>query len=253
MLTIDKFRGSLSRCLLLTYFLPRIKTAKLLTDIAKPSGTVVSPETDVWIPGSITDWKQATLIEEDEFLDSERRKVLTDWWLSFPRGANPPNWDIASTCTINGKKGLLLIETKAHIKELTDAEAGKSPPDTLNSHKNHEHIGNAIAQANNGLESAIGKWALSRDSHYQLSSRFAWSWKLANLGVPVVLIYLGFLNADEMVDQGQLFDNAKTWDTAIRSHAKDRVPDKAWNKKLDINGTPFWALIRSMELTFNIY
>ena len=85
MLTIDKFRGSLPRCLLLTYFLPRIKTAKLLTDLAKPSGAVVSPETDIWLPRSLVDWKEATLIDEDNFLDTEKRRVLKDWWLSVPR------------------------------------------------------------------------------------------------------------------------------------------------------------------------
>jgi hypothetical protein len=250
MLTIDKFRGSLPRCLLLTYLLPRIKTAKLLTDLAKPSGAVVLPENDTWLPRSLVDWKEATLIEEYDFLDTERCRVLKDWWLSAPRGANPPNWDIASTCSINRKKGLLLVEAKAHEKELS--EAGKSEPDTLNSNKNHQQIGNAIEQANNGLNSAIKGWALSRDSHYQLSNRFAWSWKLASLGIPVVLIYLGFLNAVEMIDQGQPFDNAKTWEKGIRSHAKDRVPDNAWNKRLDVGGTPLWCLIKSMEVTFNI-
>ena len=151
MLTIDKFRGSLPRCLLLTYFLPRIKTAKLLTDLAKPSGAVVLPENDIWLPRSLVDWKEATLIDEYDFLDSERCRALKDWWLSVPRGANPPNWDIASTCTIGRKRGLLLIEAKAHETELS--EAGKAEPDTLNSNKNHQHIGNAIEQANAGLNS----------------------------------------------------------------------------------------------------
>lgn len=250
MITPDKLRGSLLRCSLMTYFLPHIKTAKLLTDLAKPSGAVVSPETDIWLPRSLVDWKEATLIDEDDFLDTERRRELKDWWLSVPRGANPPNWDIASTCTINGKKGLVLVKAKAHEKELS--EAGKSEPDTLNSNKNHQHIGNAIDQANAGLNSAVKGWGLSRDSHYQLSNRFAWSWKLASLRVPVVLIYLGFLNATEMIDQGQPFDNVKAWEKAIRSHAKGRVPDNAWNKRLDIGSTPLWFLIRSIELTLNL-
>ena len=28
-----------------------------------------------------------------------------------------------------------------------------------------------------------------------MSNRFAWAWKLADLGVPVVLVYLGFFRA----------------------------------------------------------
>ena len=63
---------------------------------------------------------------------------------------------------------------------------------------NHNQIGDAIQQANHGLEPLLPGWDLSRDSHYQLSNRFAWSWKIASMGVPVVLVYLGFLNADEM-------------------------------------------------------
>ena len=40
-------------------------------------------------------------------------------------------------------------------------------------------------------------------NHYSLCNRVAWAWKLAQLGVPVVWVYLGFLNATEMLDQGQ--------------------------------------------------
>jgi len=42
------------------------------------------------------------------------------------------------------------------------------------------------------------KWQLSRDSLYQLANRFAWAWKIASLGVPVALVYLGFIAADQM-------------------------------------------------------
>lgn len=44
-------------------------------------------------------------------------------------------------------------------------------------------------------------WAISRDSRYQKSNRFAWACKLAGLGLPVVLMYLGFVRADEMRDR----------------------------------------------------
>jgi hypothetical protein len=171
---------------------------------------------------------------------------LTNWWLKKPRGARVPNWDIASTCTIEGVKGLLLAEAKAHNKELS--EAGKSQPTTANSQLNHEQIRRAIAQANLGLNEINRGWALSRDSHYQLSNRFAWSWKLAALGVPVILVYLGFLNARDMLDQGQPFDSDEAWQTCMRNHAEDIVPEDAWEKRLEIDRTPVWFLIRSMQL-----
>lgn len=249
MLMVDRLRGSLLRCLLLTG-LQRIKASELLTGLAKPSGAVISSDTDTWMPHSLMNPKEATLVGEDYFLDSDKRKAMTKWWLAAPRYANKPNWDIASTCTIAGRKGLLLVEAKAHDKELS--EAGKSEPSSANSRKNHDHIGKAIEEANTGLNSIFDGWALSRDSHYQLSNRFAWSWKLASLGVPVVLIYLGFVNATEMIDQGQPFDSARTWERCILNHAKGKVPENAWNKRLGVAGTPIWFLIRTIELKFNL-
>ncbi len=66
------------------------------------------------------------------------------------------------------------------------------------SKRNHAQIGRAISEASLGLKDTMDGWNLSRDSHYQLANRFAWAWKLASMGVPVVLVYLGFLGAAEM-------------------------------------------------------
>jgi hypothetical protein len=96
------------------------------------------------------------------------------------------------------------------------------------------------------LSSRCVGWALSRDSHYQLSNRFAWTWRLATLGVPTILVYLGFLNAAEMLDQGQPFDNPAAWQTCIRNHAENIVPQDAWEKRLEIRGTSVRFLIRSV-------
>lgn len=247
-LTLDRLRGSLLRCLLMTNF-PRHHTAELLTSLMQLPNAVISSDSDFWMPRGLRDYRETTLVDSSDFLTPDRCKALTDWWLEKLRGANLPNWDIASTCTIEGIKGLLLVEAKAHDKELS--EAGKSQPTTSNSQMNHKHIGIAIEQANAGLNGVMKGWALSRDSHYQLSNRFAWAWKLTTLGVPVVLVYLGFLNAIEMCDQGQPFDDNRAWDSCIRNHAKNIVPDDAWGERLEINGTPVWFLIRSVQLELN--
>jgi len=247
-LTLDRLRGSLLRCLLMMNF-PRHHTAELLTSLMQLPNAVISSDSDLWMPRGLRDHRETTLVDSSDFLTPDRCKALTDWWLEKLRGANLPNWDIASTCTIEGIKGLLLVEAKAHDKELS--EAGKSQPTTSNSQMNHKHIGIAIEQANAGLNGVMKGWVLSRDSHYQLSNRFAWAWKLTTLGVPVVLVYLGFLNAIEMCDQGQPFDNNRTWDSCIRNHAKNIVHDDAWGKRLEINGTPVWFLIRSVQLELN--
>lgn len=247
-LTIDKLRGSLLRCLLLTGQPPH-DAAELLTNLVRlPNVAILSD--DHWMPRGLRDYEESTLVDSTCFLTPDKSKALTEWWLQKPRGARLPNWDIASTCTIEGVKGLLLVEAKAHDKELS--EAGKSQPTTSNGRLNHKRIGLAIDEANLGLNGVLRGWALSRDSHYQLCNRFAWAWKLATLGVPVILVYLGFLNAVEMLDQGQPFDSHKAWQACIRNHAKNIVPEEAWENRLEITGTPAWFLIRSLQLKLDI-
>ncbi len=244
MLTKDRLRGSLLRCLKLTG-LTRPQAADQLTALAGPSGEVISPDTDFWMPLGLADYKETTLVDCARFLSLENRNALIDWWLIKVRGARLPNWDIASTCTIGSRKALLLVEAKAHDKEL--AEAGKSAPTSPNGKLNHEQIKKAIAEANAGLNGILKGWKLTRDSHYQLCNRFAWAWKIADLGVPVVLVYLGFLKATEMIDQGQPFDSASAWENCLRAHAGGIVPDEAWGNKFNVNGTPAWFLIKSLD------
>ncbi len=48
--------------------------------------------------------------------------------------------------------------------------------------ENRRQIELALAEAEQGLNSAIPGLALAADSKYQLSNRFAWAWKVASLG-----------------------------------------------------------------------
>jgi len=154
-----------------------------------------------------------------------------------------PNWDIASTCTIDGKRGLLLVEAKAHHKELKEADYCGSK-----NKMNFERIGEAIHAANDGLNKVQDGWNLSHESHYQLCNRFAWSWKLATLGIPVILVYLGFIDTDEMRDP---FPDVKSWDNAVSNYARDFVPESVWGSKLIFNDAPIYPLIRSMKIRLN--
>ena len=145
---------------------------------------------------------------------------------------------------------MLLLQTKAHAKELTDR--GKPTPSTENGLKNHEWTGVAIEQARMNLETVTGEtWGLSRDSHYQLSNRFAWSWKLVRLGVPVVLVYLGFLNAEDMASPRFLFRSDNDWVRRLQDHSRGVVDITCWGRRLELNGTPFIPLIRTMEVQFS--
>ena len=154
--------------------------------------------------------------------------------------------------SVDGKRGLLLVEAKAHANELSIA--GKSLPSTDNGWKNHERIALAITEANAGLESVTkASWSLSRDHHYQLSNRFAWAWKLVSLGVPVILVYLGFLDAQEMVDVGTPFRTSDDWTIALKGHAAGIVDNTCWEQNLDFNGVELRALIRTWKQPFPPY
>ena len=181
------------------------------TDHWRPAGKPIRIK-DEW---DVKPSAEARIDRDDGFVAVTVRQELVEWWLEIAGPTSwTPQWDFASTCNIEGRKGLILVEAKAHLNELSTD--GKRKPRSVNGWKNHERIGSAIAQANVGLQLAAGgSWALSRDKCYQLSNRFGWSWKLASLGVPVVLIYLGFLRAEEMApysapfpDKGRLGNDA---------------------------------------------
>ena len=69
----------------------------------------------------ITPADEPRLDRDCGFLAPGDQAQLRDWWLAVKGGANTPNWDLASTCRVEGKRGLLLVEAKAHTRELSDA------------------------------------------------------------------------------------------------------------------------------------
>ena len=233
-------RGSKVRCHLLTHGDDAAVAARL-TRLVEPWGRVLSDH--VWLPRGFEDTKEARLGETPGLLSPELKEKVSEWWLAVRAHANTPNWDIASACEIEGRSGLLLVEAKAHWNELSSK--GKPEPGTPYGLQNHKRIRTTIREANTALNRLLTGWALSRDTHYQLSNRFAWAWKLASLGVPVALIYLGFLSADEMADGGPPFSTAEDWEIAMKAHASPVVPDKAWGRVLTVDGTPLRAVIRA--------
>ena len=89
---------------------------------------------------------------------------------------------------------------------------------------------------------------MSRDDCYQMANRFAWSWKLVSLGVPVVLVYLGFLDATEMSDLGDPFRERADWVSYVRDHSKGKVPEDAWDRDWTMaNGASFTPRIISVN------
>ncbi|MXW49275.1 MAG: hypothetical protein F4X81_12240 [Gammaproteobacteria bacterium] len=239
-------RGSRPRCVLLTEGDPATVSVRLTDLIGRPD-VVISPD-DVWQPNGKASVREAQLDKALEggrtLLDERTRQELRDWWLATNTSrARTPNWDIASTCTISGKRGMLLVEAKAHEGELSsDDRCGATGA-------NRVRIERALAEATTDLRRATGEtWQLSPNHHYQLSNRFAWSWKLASLGVPVVLLYLGFLNAREMPEP-RLYSEPG-WRTVLADHCRGVVDETCWESTLDVHGVQLLPMARVFEQPF---
>ena len=69
-----------------------------------------------------------------------------------------------------------------------------------------------------------------------------------------MLVYLGFLNAKEMVSEEEMVSKKDTyfidedhWKRILKNYAKDVVDNSCWEQRIDVGGTPFLPLIRSCE------
>ena len=243
-------RGSKPRCHLLTHGTADEVSARLMA-LAAPFATVSA--SDAWMPVGFAQVQEAELNKAPRLLNADLRAKLGAWWLPAERPtARTPNFDIASTCMVGGVPGLLLVEAKAHAQELRKEESGRVlDADASEDRKaSHGTIGKAIAEAAAGLALATGAHChLSRDTHYQMANRFAWAWKLTELGVPVVLVYLGFLNADEMRDKSAPFSSHADWQQQVKAHSAPLFGVDPWEAAWACNGQSLVPLIRSKELS----
>ena len=207
------------------------------------------------MPEGFCDIKEVQLHTATGLLPQKVRDKLDDWWLVVKSGQRP-QWDIASTCNIHGTKGLLLVEAKAHTKELDDELKGKDLQGnaSANSRRNHKRIGAAIQEANVSLKDQTQPvWSLQRDRCYQMSNRFAWSWKLTELCYSVILVYLGFVNAEEMrTGRNHVpFADHSHWKSCVESHSRPLFPTEVWNKKWPVHDRLFVPRICSYEIPYD--
>jgi hypothetical protein len=254
-------RGSRLRCILFTDGEASRVAARFahITSLprAAPLATV-DPARHTWLPrgfdlpaelelGKATGFtSEAHARATAEFISDDQAREIRDWWLVHSGDARLPSWDIAAQATIEGREGLILIEAKAHDNELSPG--GKRP----SGFANHERIGQAVSEANEALNLLCPGWDLKLHSRYQLVNRFAWAWKLASMGVPVVLIYLGFVQAIEMSDLGTPIRDRRDWERLMFAHSRGVVPPGAWEQRFVVEGTPFRALIRSTSVTIPV-
>lgn len=202
---------------------------------------------DNWMPKSLHLDKEAQLKDFLKYNFSEQlSNDIVKWWLH--KNTTTPNWDLVSTCTIKGKRGLVLVEAKAHYDELK-GDKGKSLDSeaTSDSKKNHDKIGEAISEANTYIKRTHPQINISRDNCYQLSNRVAHSYWLANQGIPVVLLYLGFLNCDDInYNNRKLFKKDEDWQSCFKEHSQKVGVDTITNKWVDCGDSKFTTICKSI-------
>lgn len=74
-----------------------------------------------WMPRGHNDLEEARLetFGPKALPDAGVWAALRTWWLAHEEGANTPNWDIALSCEIEDRPGLVLVEAKANAPELS--------------------------------------------------------------------------------------------------------------------------------------
>ncbi len=157
---------------------------------------------------------------------AERFPLLIDfnfdkWWK--PCGGKAPTWDMISLCQLDGKDALLLVEAKAHKSEFN--RYGKAPSKgkpSVGSETNLKSIEGKIKEACDNLNYNCHGFNISTEKHYQLSNRVAFAWKLKQLNVPVVLLYLGF-TGDTYFKQ-DFFEYDSHWEEGFNKYIEAVVP-----------------------------
>lgn len=122
-------------------------------------------------------------ILKEYYTQSEINKLLSSWKEYWSNSGNQPNWDSIIIHTIDNQVELVIVEAKAHLKEIesdTDSALNKSIQKAFNE-----------TQTNLGISNSnwFGK-------HYQLANRLALVNFLQNcdLKINASLLYIYFLN-----------------------------------------------------------
>jgi len=239
------YRGSRKHILDL---LERKDFIEVFNDLLRNGGATVS-DADVRHPKGYIDPEEMELRDFGPKYLANRIdwSVIRKWWPDHP--AKSPQWDLLTTCTIEGKKGIVLVEAKAHEAELKWEGKPLEEDASRESIHNHQQIGECIAEACRGLNEKIPGINIQRDSHYQLANRVAFAWKLAQCGMPVVLLYLGFIGDSGISDVGVPFRDNDHWQRVMGAYMQGVLAQSFPDTRIEFESAGFMTmLVRSLPV-----
>ncbi len=177
-------------------------------------------------------------------------KYLLWWFKKISFNQKTYFWDLISTCEINGKKGILLVHSKSHTKDLVAFGMGRLHnvyhPDEAN--ETDISIDQALDEANKGINKQASGVEISTSKCYPLANRIANAWWLANNGIPTVLLFQGVLNGQgAYYDFKTTFKSDKDWQDQFNDKAKLIGVNNIMDKWIDCEAASFITISRSME------
>ena len=224
---------------------------QVFNQLLKGSGAIVSDK-DARQPKGQADPEEAELKDFGPQLDpSFDWESFEQWWLPHrSRNSKTPTWDLLTTCTFDDeRKGLVLVEAKAHKTELDCNVKRLLVNASENSRINHDRIGQCIEDCRMILNQHIPGVNISRDSHYQLANRVAFACRLAQCGFPVVLMYLGFLGDTGIPAYCFPFQDNDHWQRAMREYMAGVLPPHFLDQRIELpSGGSMRMLIRSIQI-----
>jgi hypothetical protein len=225
----------------------------VLRSMVAPIGFTVEDDAQRMPKGRHAPRESELVGRKEPFLSAERQVEIANWWLVHKVGAKMPTWDLAiSAFDATGYGALILVEAKAHATELSSS--GKKPPNRKKqdqqerSDSNHAQIADAIAKANAALQVGVPGILLSRDANYQFSNRIAFAWKLASLGIPTALIYLGFIGDEAISFGAHCLRTPSDWQAAFEAHSAKIFPINQLGQRIDCGAASFWVLVRHLPV-----
>jgi hypothetical protein len=239
------YRGSRKHIL---DWVERPEFADEFRSLLEPTGAV--PVLGTWLPRGYISTREARL---ETYGPRYVQGVvdwpaLRDWWLVHTRGANTPNWDLVAVCRLAGNPALALVEAKANGSELSCNGKKLGDKASKRSRENHARIRKTLFESSTALAALVPGVRISIDTHYQLANRLAFSWKLSSLGLPVILVYLGFTGDYGIVDAGEPLRDCAHWRDVFLQYCAPVAPAALFDHELAVCGTPLWMLIRARPI-----